>query len=422
MVAQINYIIVTISYALLGLLFIKVAFFLCTSHKHHKKQLRFIKNYKHSHKKFVSVIVPSYNEELTLANCIASLLKQDYEDYEIIIVDDGSKDKTYVIAQELCSLAPSKIRALTKVNGGKASALNYGINKAQGEIVVCIDADSIFVPNTISELVKPFNDEKVSAVGGNVRVANRKTILNRSQAMEYISGLTLQRRGMAHLNCMPVISGAIGAFRKDKLIEVGCYSSDTIVEDMDITIAIQKAGGKVEYTGHALAYTEAPEELSDFLKQRYRWTFGGFQVLKKYRKMMFSRKYGTLGLIGLPYFLIFPWVDVLISLLLMLSIIRLAFTGNLVNFLSFYFGMTMLQVILLTYSLIMDKEDKRLASVAILDSLWYNHLMSYTTIKAGINYLRGVNASWNKLTRLGKNYLNEQSVRTITSSAVSVNK
>lgn len=419
---ELNEFITNISYFLLFVLGLKVIVFMSTSHLHHKKQKAFRNNYREEFNPFVSVIVPCFNEEMTLEHCINSLVKQDYKKYEIIIVDDGSTDNTYSLGQDLASKFPEKVSVIKKVNGGKASALNLGIKRAKGSVVVCIDADSIFVQNTVSELIKPLSNNQVYVVGGNVRVINRGRLLNKSQAMEYISGLGLQRRGFAQLSCMPVISGAIGAFRKEKLNEIGGYSSDTLVEDMDITISIQKIGGKVAYNSHAVAYTESPENIKDFLKQRYRWTFGGFQVLKKHKEMLFNRKYGSLGLFGLPYFLIFPWADVLISSLLFVSLIRLATFGNVINFVTFYIGMVTLQAILLTYTLILDKEDKRLALLAGVDSLWYNHLMSYTTVKAGINYLRGTQASWNKLTRLGKNCLPDDTyaVSSISSKSASL--
>ncbi len=385
------------------------------SHKHVRKNRVYTKKTNCSRKLFVSVIVPCYNEELTLGHCIESLIKQEFENYEILVVDDGSTDNTRKVGGKYANKYPNKISYICKENGGKASALNLGIKESKGDIVVCIDADSIFLPNTLCELIKPFQDDEVYAVGGNVKVANRNNVLSKHQTMEYISGLGLQRRSFVYLSCMQVISGAIGAFRKDVLLEIGGYSTDTIVEDMDITISIQKAGRKVAYNSNAIAYTEAPENITDFLKQRYRWTFGGFQVIRKHFYMLFNRKYGSLGVFGLPYFLFFPWVDVLISMLFFTSIIRVALYSNLIGFLIFYLGMVLLQSIILTYTLILDNENRRLALLSTIESLWYNHIISFITIRAGLNFIKGADVSWNKVARLGRNVVMEESLP-VTSS------
>ena len=173
---------------------------------------------------------------------------------------------------------------------------------------------------------------------------------------------------------------------------------------MDVTITLAKAGHQISYNGNAIAYTEAPESVSDFLKQRYRWTFGGFQVISKHKSMLFNPKYKQMGLIGMPYFAFFPWIDVLISLLFMAAIVRVSINGNILDLLFFFILMSSIQGLLIFYSMFIDKEQKRLTFFSGSDSLWYSHLISYITIKAGINFLRGSKTSWNKLTRLGKNF------------------
>ena len=299
-----------ISITLLFLLFIKVSFFLYFSVLHQKEaRADEFNDKKICYTPSVSILVPAYNEEIVLENCVKSLIRQDYpNNYEVIIVDDGSTDDTKVVGEALAEKY-SRVRFYSKVNGGKASALNYGIQKSRGKIVVCIDADSILADDALLHLVRPLADLSVGAVGGNVKVANRSKLLNLHQATEYIVGLNIQRRAFSQFGCMQVISGAIGAFRKSVLVEVGGYSDDTIVEDMDITVAIAKAGYQVKFSPNAVAYTEAPESIKDFMKQRYRWTIGGFKVLKKYREMIFNKEYGRFGMVGLPYFLIFPWID-----------------------------------------------------------------------------------------------------------------
>jgi len=396
--------IIVFSWAMLGLLFLKIVFFVGISSRHHAHHRR-----RHPSEltstPFVSIIVPSYNEGLTLENCVNSLAHQSYKEYEIIIVNDGSTDDTLSVARRLAQKYRPFIRIINKKNGGKASALNRGIARAKGEIVICIDADSIFKKNTVEQLILSFEDPEVTAVGGNVKVVNRGKALGRQQALEYITGLTLHRRTFAHLGCMQVISGAIGAFRRKAILDIGGYSSSTIVEDMDTTIELARRGYKVVYNPLAVAFTEAPENLRDFLKQRYRWTFGGFQVLSKHRNALWHRGNKRMGYIGLPYFLIFPWFDVAVSLLLVVTLARIVLTGSDLYLLLIYLGMCLLQASLIAYALIVDKEDKKLVLMTVTDTLLYYHLLSFTTLRAGINFLRKKKTSWNKLERYGKNIL-----------------
>lgn len=351
----------------------------------------------------VSVVVPCYNEALTLSNCVKSLVNQTYKNFEVLIVDDGSKDNTKEVAYALVKEHPKLVKLLTKKNGGKGSALNYGIAFASGEIIVSLDADSVFMEDTLEHLVSSFNGTDIVAVGGNVKVSNRGNLLTKHQTLEYISGLTLLRRAFAYLGCMQVIAGAIGAFRKDKLLEIGGYSSDTIVEDMDVTVELVKRGYRVDYNSDAIAYTEAPENIKDFIKQRYRWVYGGFQVLKKHREVLFNPKFGEIGMIGLPYFLIFPWLEVATSALFLFIAVEVLLYGHVLAFLAFFALTTTFQVGLLAYALHIDKEDKKLSLFSIIQGLWYSHLINLITVMAAIDYVRGTKTSWNKIARLGKN-------------------
>lgn len=401
-----------ISWIFLGFLGLKILFFLLLSSRHCRKERQPFKNEQSNLK--ATIIIPCYNEGKTLKNCVDGLIKQTYSNYEIIIIDDGSKDNTFAVAKKLECQYPNLIKAYTKANAGKASALNYGISKSTGEIIIGLDADSIFLSNTLKILMNSFSDEKVAAVGGNVKVSNRNKILSLHQEVEYISGLNIQRRSFAEINCIQIISGAIGAFRKDCLIEIGGYSSDTIVEDMDITIALAKKGYKILFAGDAIAYTEAPEKISDFIKQRQRWIYGGFQVLGKYRDMIFNKQYGNIGLIGLPYFLIFPWVDVIVTILFILSIARALIFGSILDLVFFYTGMAIIQFFILSYALHLDKERRHIALIALYDSLWYSHLINFITIKAGISFLLRKEVQWNHIERIGKNILPIANSKTAT--------
>lgn len=376
-----------------------VMYFICSlchyAQSHHKK---------YEGNDLVSIIVPCYNEELTLKNCIDSLITQTYDKYEIIIVDDGSKDRTLDVAQSL--LHYEKIVVLSKPNGGKASALNYGIKHSRGNIVVCVDADSMFLRDTLLKLLEPFSNPHIAAVAGNVKVANRSKVLAKNQALEYIVGLNLQRRMFTNLDCVQVIPGAIGAFRKDIIQEVGGYSLDTIVEDMDLTVAISKMGYKIEYAGEAIAYTETPETYKDFYKQRYRWIYGTFEVINKYKSILFSYKSGKgLGLVGLPYLLYSIFISIVLTLVLFYLIIRIIFYDNSYNLLPLIFTVLVIQNILTLYTIYIDREDKKLLLYWPFQVLIYKQIINLITLKVIIDYMRGKKTSWNKLDRMGKNTL-----------------
>ncbi|MDI6821741.1 MAG: glycosyltransferase [Actinomycetota bacterium] len=224
-----------------------------------------------NHNPRVSILVPAYNEEKVIGNCINWLLQTTYPNYEIIVVDDGSTDGT---ADEVLKFAHYQVKLIRKPNGGKASALNEGIRNSDGEILVMMDADTKFEPNTVGELVRHFKDPKIGAVSGNIKVGNRNTILTLWQSMEYIMSCNLDRRMMSILNCITVVPGPVGAFRREAIEEAGYFSSETLAEDTDMTMSIRKLGYKICYEDHAVAWTEAPNDLSGLWKQRYRWSYG----------------------------------------------------------------------------------------------------------------------------------------------------
>lgn len=394
-----------VSIVLLIMVLLRVGLFMTFSLLHHRKQKRHPKEL--SETPLASIIVPAYNEGPTLENCIVSLFKQTYDNFEIIIINDGSTDDTEKIAWYIRDKYGEKVRVYSQANLGKAAALNTGVQKANGEIVICMDADSMFLKDAVRQLVLSFHDPMVAAVGGNVRVANQRKLLGMHQAIEYITGLAIQRCAFAHIGCMQVISGAIGAFRKDMLREVGGYSKDTIVEDMDVTITLARAGYKVAYNKNAIAYTEAPESLRAFIKQRYRWVYGGFQVAAKHQDLFMKRHNRRMGTIGIPYFMIFPWVDVVVSGILLYGYVAVIMGGNPTGLIEFYAALTLMQVALMLYALILDKQSKWLALLAFVYGLFYSFVISYVTVKAGVNYLRGRGPTWNKLQRYGKNAIPE---------------
>jgi peptidoglycan/xylan/chitin deacetylase (PgdA/CDA1 family) len=197
-----------------------------------------------SYRPFVSVIVPAYNEERVIAQTIRSLLRSDYDNFEIIVVDDGSPDRTSEVVREQFA-DEARVRLFTKANGGKAEALNYGLRHARGEVVIGLDADTIFAPQTMAALAHRFYDPRIGAVAGNAKVGNRINVVTRWQALEYITSQNLDRRAFASLNCITVVPGAVGAWRRDLLVRAGGFSSDTLAEDQDLTLRVRRLGYRV---------------------------------------------------------------------------------------------------------------------------------------------------------------------------------
>ncbi len=257
----------------------------------------------------VTVVVPAYNEEKALGKTVAALLNLSYASKEIIIVDDGSTDRTLEIAQSYTD--SDIVNVLTKPNGGKWDSLNAGINAAKGEFIVCIDADTLLDHDAVQHLTRHFKDPRIGAVAGNVKVGNRGGLLTKLQALEYVVGINLHRRSEANLQSVTVVPGPIGAFRASVLKEVGLFEGDTFAEDADITCRILKAGYKTAFEPKAIGYTEAPNSMTNLAKQRYRWYRGSLQVLSKHKDMAFSRKHGRTGTLVMPWTIfngvIYPW-------------------------------------------------------------------------------------------------------------------
>jgi cellulose synthase/poly-beta-1,6-N-acetylglucosamine synthase-like glycosyltransferase/peptidoglycan/xylan/chitin deacetylase (PgdA/CDA1 family) len=239
----------------------------------------------------VAVIVPAYNEEKVICKTIKSVLASSRKDFEVIVVDDGSKDATAELARQTFADDP-RVKVFVKSNGGKATAANFGLRQTDAEVVVCIDADTVLSNDAIPQLVRHFAHARVGAVAGTAVVGNNINLLTQFQALEYTIGQYLDRRAFAFFNAIGVVPGAIGAWRRQALLAVGGYSSDTLAEDADATFAIVNAGWRVINETGAEARTEAPEKVTAFLKQRYRWMFGTLQVVVKHTREAIKKKNG----------------------------------------------------------------------------------------------------------------------------------
>ncbi|HEV7687037.1 MAG TPA: glycosyltransferase family 2 protein, partial [Acidimicrobiia bacterium] len=251
----------------------------------------------------VSIIVPAYNEEVGIAAAVLSLVGNDYPTLEVIVVDDGSTDGT---AAAVAAIGDSRVTLIRRPNAGKPAALNTGIAAARHDIVVMVDGDTIFEADTIRHLVAPMADPTVGAVAGNTKVGNRRGLLGRWQHVEYVIGCNLDRRMYEVLGCMPTVPGAIGAFRRQALAEVGGVSDDTLAEDTDLTMALNRAGWRVVFEDRARAWTEAPATFRQLWRQRYRWSYGTMQAMWKHRRAVVEHgAAGRLGRRGLLYLLLF---------------------------------------------------------------------------------------------------------------------
>ena len=263
----------------------------------------------------VVVIIPAFNEEKVIERTVRSVLASTYPHVRVIVVDDGSTDRTLEIARAAFTkeVAEGKVLILTKSNSGKASAANFGLQHVNQdeEIFVAIDADTVIAPKAIARMVPHFVNANVAAIAGNAKVGNRINVWTRWQALEYITSQNFERRALNTLGAVSVVPGAIGAWRTSAVRQVGNYPYDTVAEDADLTMSLLQAGFKVHYEDRALAFTEAPMNARGLMRQRFRWSFGILQSVWKHRGAFWRG--GTLGWIALPNILIFQILLPLVS-------------------------------------------------------------------------------------------------------------
>lgn len=352
----------------------------------------------------VSIIVPAYNEEVNAVNSLQNLLKTDYPNFEIIFVDDGSRDDTFEKVSYVFS-GHSKVKIFTKPNGGKASALNFGISKSNAEYVVCIDADTKLKYDAVSLLMKHFlNDPNntIGAVAGNVKVGNEVNAITKWQAIEYISGQNFDRRAFANVNAITVVPGAVGAFRKHAIEEAGGFTTDTLAEDCDLTIRIIRAGYLVKNETNALAFTEAPEKAKQFIKQRFRWSFGVLQSFWKHRDTLFNSKYKWLGWLAMPNIILFQYIIPAFIPLADVFMLLGLFTGNASKILPYYFLFMLFDAAIAFIAFKMEKEKVSRLVWLIPQRLIYRWLMWYIMFKAIKRAIKGELQSWGVLKRTGR--------------------
>lgn len=362
---------------------------------------------------FISVIVPAYNEERVIESTIGSLLKSDYEKFEIIVVDDGSSDRTSEIVRARFAGHPL-VRLFTVANAGKAAALNLALRKAKGNIVVALDADTQFSPQTIRMLARRFVDPRMGAMAGNAKVGNRINIVTRWQALEYITSQNMDRRAFAGLNCITVVPGAVGAWRRELIERCGGFSAETLAEDQDLTLKIRRLGYRIGYEERAIGWTEAPDNLRTLARQRFRWAYGTLQCLWKHRDALFRPRYGALGFVALPnvwiFQILFPLISPIMDLLLIYTLISSAayrleqpgeYSFTNVRQVVFYYALFLaVDWCTAAFAFLLERKERwRLLWWLFLQRLCYRQVMYYVMLKSVATAIGGSLVGWGKLER-----------------------
>jgi len=363
----------------------------------------------------VSVIIPAFNEEKVVAATVSRILASDYRDLEVIVVDDGSRDATAEVVRRQFAATPN-VTLVSQANAGKARALNAALARAGGEVVVALDADTQFDRDTIGRLVRWFKDPKIGAVAGNAKVGNRFNMITRWQALEYIVAQNLERRALASLDTLTVVPGAVGAWRRSALVECGGFPTDTLAEDQDLTIGLQRAGYRVHFDSSAVAWTEAPSSFRTLAKQRFRWAYGTLQCLWKYRDVTFNPRYGALGMIALPQVWMFqivltalaPIADLMLVWQLLTQWLAYVQHGseftneNLVTVGVYYVVFMLVDLTAALIGFLMERrENWSLLWWLMLQRFGYRQLMYYVVMRSISTALRGAVVGWGKLERTG---------------------
>ena len=350
----------------------------------------------------VSIIVPAYNEGKVMERALTSLMELDYREYEVVVVDDGSTDDTLQRAAAWEGRhGPAEFRVVTKRNGGKATALNAGIASSKHPFILCMDADSHLAPKTLLRAVEHFRDPSVGAVAGNVKVANRGSSITRLQALEYIEGLNLARRAQGFVAAVNIVPGPIGMFRREALEEIGGYDTDTFAEDADLTLKMMAAGWRVVYEDAAIAWSEAPETWIDLTQQRYRWTRGILQAIRK-RKGLFLRPFPDFPLWVSTVQLAFEalvWPVMNITAHLFFAIVLLLFGAG--EFILYWMILlTLLDLVVALVTISMEEESLSLVPMALIYRFVFILFLDVVKTFATIEELFRLDMGWGKLQRV----------------------
>lgn len=408
----------------------------------------------------ISLIAPAYNEGMTIQENVHSLLSINYNNYDVIVVNDGSKDNSMEVLTKAFDLVPSDIQyvdavktkpvkgiyvssnpsyarlvVVDKENGGKADALNTGINIAANPYVVCIDVDCIMDKDVLLKLAKPFlegSDKRIIATGGVVRIANSCVIksgklvsvhapdnwLARIQVLEYLRAFMLGRMAWAKMDGLLLISGAFGMFDREIVLACGGYNTRTVGEDMELVVRMrrymieQKQPYTVQYIPDPLCWTEAPESYKILIKQRSRWTRGTYETLVLHRKIFLNPRYGILGMLSYPYWMLYEYwapiiefVGLIITIVFaLLGILNWKFFGLLLLF-SYIFAVSFsLLAIYVEESTFKRyntfKDLRKLVLVALVEPFIFHPVTVYAALKGNWEKIKG-KSGWGDMTRKG---------------------
>ncbi|HZU22257.1 MAG TPA: glycosyltransferase, partial [Terriglobales bacterium] len=370
----------------------------------------------------VAVLVPAYNEEKVIARTVQAVLNSSYKNLRVIVIDDGSRDRTLAVARQefTAEIAQGRVLVLTKPNSGKAEALNFGLQHVTEEIYVGIDADTVIAHDAIARLVPHFADPEIGAVAGNAKVGNRVNLWTRWQALEYVTSQNFERRALNTLNAVTVVPGALGAWRTDAVRSLGAYHADTVAEDADLTMSLLEHGYSVQYEDRALAFTEAPVSAGGLIRQRFRWSFGILQAVWKHRGVV-GRK-GVLGFVALPNIFVFqillplvsPFIDIMFIATALVYGMNKYFHPESADASSFHkvmlFFLTFLIIDFLTsaaaFALERRDADNR-EDLWLLGDIWlqrftYRQLFSVVLFKTLKRAIDGRSFNWDKLERTAK--------------------
>lgn len=370
----------------------------------------------------VAVLIPAYNEETVIVRTIRSVLNSDYKNLHVIVIDDGSKDRTAAIARRAYAdeIAEGRVVVLSKRNEGKAAALNYALNYVTEEIYVGIDADTVIATDAISKLIPHFQDPQIGAIAGNAKVGNRVNLWTRWQALEYITSQNFERRALDLFHIVTVVPGAIGAWRTAAVKAVGGYPPETVAEDADLTMHLLEEGYKVDYEDRALAYTEAPVNARGLMQQRFRWSFGTLQAVWKHRAAFVRNK--AMGYFALPNIIIFQMLLPLVSPFI--DVMFVAGVGNyfidrhyhpeaaspagLEKLIAYFLAFLVIDFVTSTVAFSLErrhpanKGDGWLLFHIWLQRFAYRQVFSLVLAKTLLRALDGKPFNWNKLDRTAK--------------------
>ncbi len=351
----------------------------------------------------ISVLIPAYNEEENIAATVESVIRSSYAKREIIVIDDGSKDDTSGEVQAVIDAYPQdEVRLIRKENGGKADALNVGVAASKHDLIAVLDADAVLDKAALGHFVKHFADLRVGAVAGKVRTTGRARMLDLFQTLEYAIGQNIDKRAFSAIGAVGVVPGPAGAWRRSYILQLGGFSTQTLVEDQDMTLTILHAGKRVVYEPDAIAYTETPHTVTNFLKQRFRWVYGTMQCFWKHKSMMVEHPLSAMSLVVLPNVFIYniflplayPFADA--------SFIFGLVFGNLHALLLPFLLFTAFDLSYAFWGAWREPGAWRLMIAVPLQRVVYRQLLYYTVMRGVIRAFEGTGSSWNKFRKVGE--------------------